>query len=338
MPELTFDKDGKITGVKTAANFDPSVINLKDYFQIAGVNKNFADDVKVVYTVKKLNAVLSPMWDSEVVYDFTEDGYGTQVIATLNNNSVGTTDGVVLNDAILTWAPMPLSLGNSIMAKYCAVDRVEVSAYLVQANETATTDEALAKVAYDKETITIVQKDRISSFTQIANTGDVTYKNGENKVNIMSFIETKDFNGYVLSNTKATSVANYWYPAGYTAAEGASVAKLYGLDLGMQFVFGDPSCELKTAQVAIANDGTLTFTTNSADLLSDVVVTVPVYLTYDYDNFGSTAKKVDVKVTFKPGVADDTTPEGGNTTPEGDDNTGGKTDADYVGDDDMFVE
>jgi hypothetical protein len=198
-----------------------------------------------------------------------------------------------------------------------SVDRIELTAYLVKAADVNATD--LDAVAYDKETITIVQKDRISSFTQKANSGVVTYKNGANNVNIMSFIETIDFNDNVLSNPNAEALADYWEtPTGFkTDAIDLCVRSLYHTSI----VFGEPSCDLLTAGVVInPNTGTLTFTNNSADLLSDVVVTIPVYLTYDYDNAGSTAKKVEVKVTFKPGVADDTTPEGGNTTPEGEGN------------------
>ena len=71
--------------------------------------------------------------------------------------------------------------------------------------------------------------------------------------------------------------------------------------------------------------------------IGNVVVTIPVYLTYDYDNFGSTAKKVDVKVTFSSNVADDST-EGDDTTTEGgDSNTGNSNGADDLLDDSMGI-
>ena len=113
----------------------------------------------------------------------------------------------------------------------------------------------------------------------------------------MKFIETKDFNGNVLSNPYATNTTDYWYtPTGKdTDVVNANVAALYGQAIAI----GTPTCDLPTAAVAITNDQ-LVFTNNSAELQSNVVVTIPVYVGYEYDNYGSTAKKVEVKVTFTP--------------------------------------
>ena len=345
MPEIVVNTTGNITSQRNAS-FESNSINLKDYFQVEGVSKEYAGDVKVVYTVKKYadeDTYIAPSWYPELQY-FNMNGFAPA--STVASSEVSDENGKVLKDnAFVTWnytAPLPTNPAlaiNDPLQNYTdnlgALDRVEITAYLVKSSETATTDEDLAEVAYDKETITIVQKDRISSFSQVANSGTVAYKNGDNTVNIMPFLEAKDFNGNRISNPYATKVDDYWYtPTGYqTNVVNAGVASLYHQEI----IFGTPECDLLTAKVEIDNNGNLKFTNNSADLQSDVVVTIPVYLTYDYDNFGSTAKKVDVKVTFSSNVADDST-EGDDTTTEGgDSNTGNSNGADDLLDDSMGI-
>ena len=283
----TFDvvkTNGVVTSstLKTPADFESDVINLKDYFMVSGLDKTYAGDVKVVYTVKTYAAdtKFTALWGAE-----TTIAKNTALATVSANSTVSATDGKTLTDAKVTWA------------SDVDVDKVEVTAYLVKASATETTDKDLAKVAYDKETITIVQRDRISSVAQIANTGTVEYKSGANVVDFLKFIETKDFNGNVISNPYATNTTNYWHtPTGKgTEVEDAKVAALYGQEIKI----GTPTCDLPTAAVAITNDQ-LVFTNNSAELQSNVVVTIPVYVGYEYDNYGSTAKKVEVKVTFTP--------------------------------------
>ena len=283
---LTKDADGNVTAsTKTAdAEFESNEINLKHYFVVDGLDKAFANDVKVVYVVKKYTAdqKYKGIWPGA-----TEVNVKNTVLATVSNSSaVSTADGKTLADAKVQWATD------------VDVDRVEVTAYLVKSTVSDTaTETALNNAAYDKETITIVQRDRITSFTQKANTGTVEYKSGENVVDFLKFIETKDFNGNILSNPYATNKTDYWHtPTGKgTDVVDAKVAELYGQEI----VIGTPTCDLPTAAVAITNDQ-LVFTNNSAELQSNVVVTIPVYVGYEYDNYGSTAKKVEVKVTFTP--------------------------------------
>ena len=280
---LTKDADGNVTAsTKTAdAEFESDVINLKDYFMVSGLDKTYAGDVKVVYTVKTYAAdtKFTALWGTE-----TTIAKNTALATVSANSTVSATDGKTLTDAKVTWVS--------------DVDKVEVTAYLVKASATETTDKDLAKVAYDKETITIVQRDRISSVAQIANTGTVEYKSGANVVDFLKFIETKDFNGNVLSNPYATNTTDYWYtPTGKgTDVVNANVAALYGQAIAI----ATPTCDLPTAAVSINADNQLVFTNNSAELQSNVVVTIPVYVGYEYDNYGSTAKKVEVKVTFTP--------------------------------------
>ena len=294
---VKFEKNDSVTFKSEA--YVLNAINLRNYVDVT-IPEALKDEFVIRYTLKNNPFIKEYDKDGKPVYNLIP-GSKTETFDETYFPSVTSTK-------LAPTAACPLNWNAKNDMRTLTYEIALVSKTQTPATQT----EPAKDVVFASFDVTLVIPEVIKSFTA-ADPIKVKYENGNAvSANIVKAIKVTDKLGNAVYNPYATTVANIW--SGYdkrtkATTPAADTRADFFQVYGQQLVLPTENAGVKatingtdvTSQVKPSVDATgkVTINPETATLTGDVVVEVPVALTYIYDEYGVEAKTATVQVVFE---------------------------------------